>query len=289
REEEPPRPSARLETTEGIASIAARRQTEPARLSRLVRGELDWIVMKALEKDRTGRYETAGGFARDIRRHLDGEPVGAGPPSPAYRMRKFARKHRAMLATAGTFTALLMLGVAVSTWQAIRATRAERTARQQAARALASGAEAERQREAATAARNAEADARRRAEAAQREARTAADKAREINRFLVDDLLGQAEPESNALADKVTLLEVLDRAAAKVGDRFHDRPTVEAFLRYTLARVYHGLGAFDQSRRQAEAWVAINGREWGAEAAETAEAMAFLSHILFHLGRPNEA
>jgi serine/threonine protein kinase len=289
REDDPPKPSARLETIEDIASIAGRRRTEPARLPRRVQGELDWMVMKALEKDRSRRYETAGAFARDIRRHLDGDPVEAGPPSAAYRLRTYARKHRAMLATAGTFTALLMLGVAVSTWQAIRATTAERTARRQVALALASGAEADRQRDAATAARNAESDARRRAEAAEREARVEADKAREINRFLLDDLLGRAEPESHAPDDKVTLLEVVDRAAAKVGDRFRDRPRTEAALRYTLARVYHGLGAFDQSRRQAEAWVAINRRERGAEAAETAEAMAFLSHILSHLGRLNEA
>ena len=78
REEEPPKPSTRSERVEGtLASISAQRKTEPARLTRLVRGELDWIVMKALEKDRTRRYETASGFARDIQRYLDGDPVEA--------------------------------------------------------------------------------------------------------------------------------------------------------------------------------------------------------------------
>src|SRR5262249_8908919 len=79
REEEPPKPSTRLSATENTASIAALRGTEPAKLARLVRGDLDWIVMKALEKDPARRYATADGLARDIRRHLEGDPVEAGP------------------------------------------------------------------------------------------------------------------------------------------------------------------------------------------------------------------
>ena len=129
REEEPPKPSTRLSTTGGTASIAASRGTEPARLSRLVRGDLDWIVMKALEKDPARRYETANGLARDIRRHLEGDPVEAGPPSAIYRLRKLGRKHRAALATAAIVAAVLVAATAISTWQAIRATRAEEQAR----------------------------------------------------------------------------------------------------------------------------------------------------------------
>ena len=81
REEEPPKPSTRLSSIDTLPSVAANRHTEPARLSKDVRGELDWIVMKALEKDRNRRYETASGFAADIERHLHDEPVEAGPPS----------------------------------------------------------------------------------------------------------------------------------------------------------------------------------------------------------------
>src|SRR5262245_28799254 len=94
REEEPPRPSARLATAEGLPAIAANRGLEPAKLVRLVRGELDWVVMKALEKDRGRRYETANGLALDVQRHLADEPVSAGPPSPLYRLRKFVRRNR---------------------------------------------------------------------------------------------------------------------------------------------------------------------------------------------------
>ena len=93
-----PKPSSRLsESAAALATIAAQRETEPARLAKLVRGELDWIVMRAVEKDRTRRYETAGGLARDVERFLRHEPVEAGPPSARYRMSKFARRHRTAL------------------------------------------------------------------------------------------------------------------------------------------------------------------------------------------------
>ena len=125
REEESPKLSTRLSKTEQIAEIAARRNMEPAKLAKLVRGELDWIAMKALEKERNRRYATANDLARDLRRYLADEPLDAGPPSAIYRMRKFARKHRAPLATAVAFAAVLVAATAVSTWQAIRATRSE--------------------------------------------------------------------------------------------------------------------------------------------------------------------
>ena len=101
REEESPPPSMRLSTTEELPSIAACRNIEPRKLSGLLRGELDWIVMKALEKDRARRYETANGLAADLRRYLDDEPVQACPPSAGYRLRKFARRNKRILATAG--------------------------------------------------------------------------------------------------------------------------------------------------------------------------------------------
>jgi serine/threonine protein kinase/WD40 repeat protein/tetratricopeptide (TPR) repeat protein len=125
REEEAPRPSARLSSSNNLPKIAAERGTEPARLSRLVRGEIDWIVMKCLEKDRTRRYESANGLARDIQRYLADEPVEACPPTTGYRLRKFARKHRRILVTAGAFVLLLTAATLASTWQAIRATLAE--------------------------------------------------------------------------------------------------------------------------------------------------------------------
>src|SRR5262245_58513526 len=100
REEEPPRPSTRLSTAQGLPAIAANRGLEPSKLSDLLRGELDWIVMKSLEKDRDRRYETANGLAMDVRRYLSDETVLACPPSAGYRLRKFARKYRKGLVTA---------------------------------------------------------------------------------------------------------------------------------------------------------------------------------------------
>jgi serine/threonine protein kinase/Flp pilus assembly protein TadD len=111
REEEPPKPSTRLSTTEELPSIAACRNVEPRKLSSLMRGELDWIVMKALEKDRNRRYETANGLAADLRRYLDDEPVQACPPSAWYRFGKFARRNKMSLVMAG----VLLLAATVAT------------------------------------------------------------------------------------------------------------------------------------------------------------------------------
>ena len=130
REEEPPKPSTRLSTIDTLPSVAANRQTEPGKLSGILRGELDWIVMKALDKDRNRRYETANGLAMDLLRYLHDEPVVACPPSTTYRFRKFARRNRAVLSTVALLTGVLLLGTTISIWQAIRATTAEREASQ---------------------------------------------------------------------------------------------------------------------------------------------------------------
>ena len=118
REEEPPKPSTRLSTDFDLPSVAANRGMEPARLSGLVRGELDWIVMKALDKDRNRRYETANGLLRDVERYLADEPVQACPPSATYRFQKYARRHKIALVTSGIVAASLVLGTVVSLWQA---------------------------------------------------------------------------------------------------------------------------------------------------------------------------
>jgi serine/threonine protein kinase/tetratricopeptide (TPR) repeat protein len=134
REQEPPKPSTRLSALgETITTVSTNRQAEPRRLNRAVRGELDWIVMKALEKDRRRRYETASAFAADVQRHLAHEPVEAGPPSAWYRFTKYARRNRVGLVTAALVGLALIVGTAVSTWQALRARSAERLASRQRA------------------------------------------------------------------------------------------------------------------------------------------------------------
>lgn len=156
REEESPRPSTRLSTTEELHAIAANRGVERKKLSELLRGELDWIALKALEKDRNRRYETAGALAADVQRHLNNEPVEACPPSARYRLHKIAQRNRVALVTAALVTATLLIGTAVSTWQAVRATRAEAQADSQrnlaevsAEEAKLQSSEAVRQRDAA--------------------------------------------------------------------------------------------------------------------------------------------
>src|SRR5262249_15903685 len=116
REQEPSKPSTKLSAAEDLPTLAANRGTEPAKLTKLVRGELDWIVMKALEKDRNRRYETANGFAMGVERYLADEPVLAGPPSAWYRFRKFARRNRAALTMASGAMAMAIVLAGSAVW-----------------------------------------------------------------------------------------------------------------------------------------------------------------------------
>src|SRR5262249_18931743 len=120
-EEEPSRPSTRLSTDEAAPSLAALRQTEPKRLSALLRGELDWVVMRCLEKQRDRRYETASALARDLQRYLADEPVEARPPSASYRLTKFLRRNKGPVIAAGLVLLALVLGMAGTTYGLIRA------------------------------------------------------------------------------------------------------------------------------------------------------------------------
>jgi serine/threonine protein kinase len=121
REEEPPRPSTKISTLgDNATEICARRRSEQRRLSAMFRGELDWVVMKALEKERGRRYDTASNFAADIRRFLDGEAIEARPPSAVYRLRKTVARHRVAVATTTIVMLTLIMGVVTSTWFALR-------------------------------------------------------------------------------------------------------------------------------------------------------------------------
>src|SRR5262249_21674797 len=127
REEEPPKPSTRLTSSPGLlATAAAFRKTDSQKLPRAVRGELDWIVMKSLDKDRNRRFPTANGLAADVERFLKGEPVLACPPTLGYRMRKWTRKNKVAFATGSAVAAALVVGIALSSWQAVQATIAKR-------------------------------------------------------------------------------------------------------------------------------------------------------------------
>jgi tetratricopeptide (TPR) repeat protein len=144
REEEPPRPSTRLSSEKALPSLAANRQAEPAHLRRLVSGDLDWIVMKALDKDRSRRYETANGLAKDVQRHLAGDAVEACPPTLGYRLKKFVRRYRPQVIAAGLVLMTLVAGVIGTTAALVWANRAAEEERQAKVRE-AERAEGERQ------------------------------------------------------------------------------------------------------------------------------------------------
>jgi eukaryotic-like serine/threonine-protein kinase len=225
RDEEPPRPSTRLSrSTETLSAVAAQRKTEPARLSRMFRGDLDWITMKALEKDRTRRYETASGLARDVERHLNDEPVEAGPPGAGYRLRKFARKNRAALRIAGGFLLLLVFGTIAVGWQAFRATVAERAARSSEVVAQ------DQKREAEKAGEEAE-QARKQAEKQRDELGIVNDNLRRVN-YVADMNLARVAWGENNLA---RTRELLERYAPQPGV-----PDLRGFEWHYLRRLLHG-------------------------------------------------
>jgi WD40 repeat protein/serine/threonine protein kinase len=187
REQEPMRPSTRFATLKGedLTTTAKRRSADKAKLMHQLKGDLDWIVMKCLEKDRTRRYETASGIAADLKRHLNNEPIVARPPSKTYRLQKAFRRNKLVFAAGAAVSAALLLGIIVSTAQAIRATHAKRDAQAAQAqesvqrekaeaseqKAVAAQADEIRQRQLADAARDSETKLREQAQGAELAAR----------------------------------------------------------------------------------------------------------------------
>ncbi len=209
REVDPPKPSTRISTLgDDLPLVARSRQTVPGQLGRLVRGELDWIAMKALEKDRTRRYETPSAFAADLARYLLDEPVEAGPPGARYRLRKLVRRNRAAFGTAALVFAALSIGLAAA-WRAL----AHERVAQAAARVETERAELE------------------------------VAKFRAVNDFLQHDLLGAVDPD-RAQGEDVRLLDVLDSAARALGEgAANESPAVEAEIRSTVGWLYYRIGA----------------------------------------------
>jgi eukaryotic-like serine/threonine-protein kinase len=209
REREPVRPSTRLSTMlEGeLTTTAKHRRIEVPRLIHQVRGDLDWIAMKALEKDRARRYETANGLAMDVQRYLDDEPVVARPPSRLYEFQKTVRRHKFGFAAAGAVTAALILGLAVATWEYHK----ERVARQ-------------------------------RAEAAEKETGLEAAKATAISKLL-QDMLESGDPFYEKGRD-FTVRQMLDAYSAGLTNQLAGQPEVEAAVRSIMGWVYYRLGVF---------------------------------------------
>jgi serine/threonine protein kinase len=271
REEEYPKPSTRLsESGEVLATISTRRKTEPARLAKLICGDLDWIVMKALEKDRDRRYETAGGLARDVERFLNNEPVEAGPPAAAYRLRKFARKHRGALATVAAFSGLLILAVTVSTWHAFQATSARNEAEH--AQEKSRGNEA-------------------RAIEHEAKARRSAAESEKMLKFFQDQILAATRPEGRegGLGKDVSIREAVAAAEPKIATAFRDQPTVEASIRNTLGETYLDLGEPARAIRQFERALELRTTTLGSVHSDTLDSRNNLAGACRIAGRNAEA
>jgi serine/threonine protein kinase len=233
REEEAPKLSSRLSKTKELAAIAACRKMEPAKLARLMRGELDWIVMKAIDKERKRRYESASALARDIERYLADEPVEAAPPSIGYRARKVGRKYRGPLTAVAAIALVLVAATAVSTWQAIRASREEANARQ-------SDAESK--------------------------AVLAFFRDNVLSAARPEGLEGGRGHE-------VKLYEAIDAAEPTIATRFAGQPRVEAAVRGTLGSSYFYLGRPGDAVRQHERAWALRQKSLGPEHPDTMSSM----------------
>jgi eukaryotic-like serine/threonine-protein kinase len=263
KEEEPPRPSARLSDSDSLPSLAAQRRLEPVRLTRLVRGELDWIVMKCLEKDRSRRYETANGLARDVERYLADESVEACPPSAGYRLSKFVRRYRGPLLAASIIFVLLVGGIAGTTWGLIRADRA----------------------------RNAEADraeGEKKANAQAQKRLQQIEKGSEILASIFGDLDPRAE-EKEGRPLRMILGDRLDRAAADLEGDAVGEPLIVANLQDRLGRTYRALGHAAKAKELFTKALAIRRAQLGADHADTLAVMSQQASAVNDVGAPNEA
>jgi serine/threonine protein kinase len=241
REQEPQSPSVRLSSLgETLPTVSARRSVDARRLGPSLRGELDWIVMKALEKDRRRRYETANDFASDVMRYLTDQPVDACPPSAWYRLRKFARRNRPGLTTAALVAMALAGGTAVSLWQAARARGAAREASQR-----------------------------------REESRQVVDYlAKDIFGGAARGKKGKKRSRS------ATVGELLDSADATLGERFREQPLVEASVRMALVDSYATLLDQGRAEQNAARAVQIRERYLGPDHPETLQALEQQAWIL---------
>lgn len=274
KEEEPQRPSTRLsESAETLPGLAAQRRTEPSRLAREVRGDLDWVVMKCLEKDRSRRYETANALARDVERHLADEPVEARPPGRGYRLRKFARRNRGPLAAAALVLLTLVAGAAVATWQAVRATKAEGLAERRY----------EKEREAR---KDADA-ARKAADAAQRKAVSEAHKSEQVAAFM-KRMLAAVGPSAALGRDTTMLREILDDTTRRL-EQLKGQPAVEADLRTVLGGVYYDLGDYKAAEAMYRGALDLRRGLLGERQAEVASVLSDLGEAVRKQGHYDEA
>jgi eukaryotic-like serine/threonine-protein kinase len=297
RDVDPPRPSTRLSKSgDTIGGVAAHRRTDPRRLNSALRAELDWIVLKAMEKDRTRRYETANGLAQDIRRYLAGEVVEAAPPGAGYRARKFIRRNRVMVSAVGAVTVSLLIGLVGFAWQA-------RVANDEKNRALRAESEtAERADElqkvsdfqasllssidvTAAGEKLVKDIGERYAKALEAAGVPAEDRPARMQAFAKEVGLINATDTAASLIDHT----ILSRSIKAIGEEFKEQPAVDAALRHSLAEVYHALGLDETAIELAANAAETRRRVLGDDDPKTLAARARLAGLLHGVGKSEEA
>jgi tetratricopeptide (TPR) repeat protein len=255
REKEPLRPSTRIGTLEAAdqTTVAKRRHSEPPELISLVRGDLDWIAMKCLEKDRTRRYETANGLALDITRYLSNEPITARPPSRMYRFQKMVRRNKLVFTSTGLIAAVLVLGLGLSTWLLFREQNAHRLA-----------------------------------VVAEKKAQAEARKSEQVATFLKDMFQG-LDPSMIMGRDTTLLMEILDMDAEMLDRGLKGQPEVEMELRSVIGDIFGGLGEYKKAESMYHEALAIAGKLCGNGAHEVAVHQIGLAETLFWQGELDKA
>jgi len=284
---------------------------EPTRLSsinRVYRGDVETIVAKALEKDKLRRYASAADLAADIWRYLDDQPIVARPASTTYQLQKFARRHKALVAGVAAVFVVLIAGVAASTYQAIRATRAERaaveerdravaaeqTAREERDRATAAEQVATEQRDLAVAAEKVATEQRNIAVAERQRADTEAATALAVNEFIQGDLLSQASvaaqirPDTKADPD-LKVRTALDRAAVRIDTNFNAQPLVEASIRQTIGDTYKALGLYPEAQRHLERALALQQKALPPDHRDRLHTLNNLAEVYWYQGKYDDA
>ncbi|MDY7109629.1 MAG: serine/threonine-protein kinase [Planctomycetota bacterium] len=295
----------RVAIHEAARMIREQTPARPSTINRTLRGDLETITLKAMEKERDRRYQSAGELAKDIQRYLNEEAIEARPPSVMYQLRVFARRHRAAFGAVVTVFAILLLATVLSLLFAVQANTARREAVLAERQAVLATEAARRERDSATAEAEKrrlaeeealqlaeEAEAARAAEAEQRKrAEREAALAREINTFLTD-MLAAANPWTEQpmadVARDVRVVDVLAAASSELEGRFEDDPLVEASIRITLGNTYRGLGDLASARPHLERALQIRRRDLGEEDPDTLSAMSSLAELYQDQGRLEE-
>lgn len=261
REKDPPKPSTQLSTLTQAESqsVAKRHGTAPAKLSRLMRRELDWIVMKCLEKDRARRYETAYSLARDLERYLSNEVIVARPPGTFYRIQKAIRRHRLAFTAAVTVAMVLVAGIIASNWQAARAMRAERE----------------------------QARLRQMAVAEKQKAETQAARSDEVSQFLTE-MLRAAGPSVAKGRDASLLRDILEGAARRVSTKLAEQPEARGDIQSAIGRTYVDIGDSAQAIPHFEQAASSYRVALGTNHCKIARALAYLGSAQSFIGKTSE-